>query len=277
VRTHLVRALTRLGNPRLRVLRARAARQPLLRPLLRALESGAVTVPAGRGAGLRFYRRHLRIDHAHLGSIVYGLLEIPVQEALARHLPPGGVLYDVGANLGFFALLGARLAGPEGRVYAFEPVPETAQAIREHAELNRLANIEVIERAAGASRGRGQLQLVDDRSWSKLEAFGDHPSTERVVEVELVAIDELVGAGELAPPAVVKIDVEGAELEVLRGMAATLATHRPAVICELHGTQREFAAFMAQQGYRVINLEGPLAVEQDPAAEHALALPVTMS
>lgn len=273
MRTHLVRALTRLGNRRLRRLRARAVRLPPLHPLLRLVESGAVTVPAGRGAGLRFYRRHLRIDHAHLGSIVYGLLEIPVQEAMVRHLPAGGVLYDVGANLGFFSLLGARLAGPEGQVYAFEPVPETAAAVRDHAQLNGLATVQVISQAAAAAAGRGQLQLVDDRSWSKLEAYGEHPATERVIPVELVAIDDLVSSGRLPPPTLVKIDVEGGELEVLRGMTATLAQHRPAVICELHGTQPQFAAFMAEQGYRVINLEGPLPVEQDPAAEHALALP----
>jgi len=267
-RSMLVRVLTRLGQPNLRELRTRAPAA-----VVGWLEAGTVTVPVGHAQGLVFDLRHLRIDHAHLGSIATGMLETSVQEAMVRHLGTGGVLYDVGANLGFFSLLGARLAGPEGHVYAFEPAPENVQALRRHIGLNRIENLAVREQAAAAESGRGRLQLVDDRSWSKLEGYGQHPGTERVVDVELVAIDELVASGELRPPSVVKIDVEGAELAVLEGMTATLERHQPAVICEVHGTHEAFAAFMRARGYRVVNLEGVRPIEQDPRSEHALALP----
>lgn len=263
-RSTLVRILMRLGQPKLRQLRARAPAAAL-----RVLENGTVTVPAGHGQGLVFDLRHLHLDHAHLGSIAYGWLETSVQEALVRHLGTGAVLYDIGANVGFFSLLGARLVGPRGHVYAFEPVPESAQVLHHHAALNRIDNVTVLEKAAGASAGRARLQLVDDRSWSKLEGYGEHPGTERVLDVELVAIDDL----ELPAPTVVKIDVEGAELSVLEGMKSTLERHRPAVICEVHGTHAQFAQFMREHGYRVINLEGPRPIEQDPRSEHALALP----
>jgi hypothetical protein len=91
--------------------------------------------------------------------------------------------------------------------------------------------------------------------------------------VELVAIDDLVAAGRVPPPDVVKIDVEGAELAVLAGMRETLARHRPAIICELHDTHAPFVAFMAQCGYRLINLEGTIPVGETGASAHALALP----
>jgi FkbM family methyltransferase len=263
-RSMLVRVLTRLGQPGLRELRSKA---PAV--LVRWLEAGTVTVPVGHAQGLAFDLRHLRLDHAHLGSIASGWLETSVQEALVRHLGAGGVMYDVGANLGFFSLLGARLVGPEGHVYALEPAPENVQALRRHIALNRVENLSALEQAAAAESGRGRLQLVDDRSWSKLEGYGEHPGTERVAEVELVAIDDL----DLRPPTVVKIDVEGAELAVLEGMRATLERHQPAVICEVHGTHEGFAKFMDQHGYRVVNLEGVLPIERDLGSEHALALP----
>jgi FkbM family methyltransferase len=278
-RSTLVRRLIRLGHPRLRELRARAMtgarpRDRLLRGAVRWLESGVLRVPQGHGGGLAFDMRYLPISHAHLGSIAFGNLETAVQEAMVRHLGRGGVLYDVGANLGFFSLLGAHLAGLDaGRVYAFEAAPENAQAIARNAELNAIPNVSVIEKAVTARSGRGRLQVVDDQSWSKLEDYGRHPNTEQVIDVELVSIDELLEAGELEPPTVVKIDVEGAEIAVLEGMRLTIARHRPAIICELHGTHREFVASMAEHSYRLINLEGTGAIEQEGASAHVLALP----
>ena len=277
-RSAVIRRVAQVGHPRLRELRGRARhdedlRARLLRGLIERIERGSVSVPQGHAAGLRFELRHLTLAHAHLGGIAYGVLESSVQEAMVRHLGPGGVLYDIGANLGFFSLLGARLAGREGQVYAFEPAAENAQAIRDHAALNGAGNLTAIECAVGARAGRARLQLVDDRSWSKLEGYGEHPGTEQVVEVEVVAVDDLLARDELRPPTLVKIDVEGAELEVIEGMRGTIDAYRPAIICEVHGTHRGFAAAMAEHHYRVINLEGTAPIEEDPDSEHALALP----
>jgi FkbM family methyltransferase len=278
-RSTLVRRLIRVGHPRLRELRARAMSGDgvdsiALRGAVRWLERGVLRVPQGHAGGLAFDMRYLPISHAHIGSIAFGNLESSVQEAMVRHLGRGDVFYDIGANLGFFSLLGAHLVGlRQGHVYAFEAAPDNAEAIRANAQLNAIPNISVIGRAVSSSPGRARLQIVDDQSWSKLEEYGEHPYTERVVEVELVTIDGLVMSGELAPPTVVKIDVEGAEMAVLEGMRETISAHRPAIICELHDTHREFVAAMAEHGYRLINLEGTIPVEEEGASAHALALP----
>jgi FkbM family methyltransferase len=279
-RTLVVRRLTHeINHPRLRALRAAAMeghglKAQALRFLFRGLEQGILRVPQGRGAGLIMDMRYIPISHAHAGALASGNLESSVQEALVRHLPRGGVVYDVGANLGFFSLVAARLVGVgEGRVYAFEPAPENAEAIRRNAELNHLPNISVIASAVSSQAGTARLQIVDDQSWSRLEEFGEHPDTERVLEVETVSIDGLLSAGELPPPTLVKIDVEGAELAVLDGMRSTIAEHRPVIVCELHGTHEGFAAAMAAHSYRVVNLEGPAPIDADPESHHALALP----
>ena len=202
----LVRRLIRLGSPRLRELRARAldgggAGALGLRVAVRWLEDGVLRVPQGHAGGLVFDMHYLPISHAHVGSIAFGNLESSVQEAMVRHLGDGGVLYDIGANLGFFSLLGANLAGLErGHVYAFEAAPENAEAIRRNAELNGVSNISVIAKAVSSHSGRGRLQIVDDQSWSKLEDYGEHPYTEQVIDVDLVAIDDLMRSSELRPP-----------------------------------------------------------------------------
>ncbi|MEJ7891518.1 MAG: FkbM family methyltransferase [Solirubrobacteraceae bacterium] len=254
LRSLAVRRLSRLGPDRLRVLGARS--------------TGPLTIPVGLAQGLRL--RGIPLSHAHLGVMAYGILEPPVQEALRRHLGPGGVFYDVGANVGFFTLLGARLAGEAGHAYAIEPAPDNAAAIRSNVALNGLeASVTVLERAAGAGPGTGRLQLVDDQSWSKLAETGEHPGTDRTIDVQVDALDDLG----LRPPTLVKIDVEGHELAVLAGMHRTLAAHAPVVVCELHDTAAEFVAFMDDAGYRVVNLESPGPIEAEPAPAHALALP----
>ncbi len=278
-RGFVVRRLVRLGHPKLRELAAKAASPGpagmALRPFLRWMAGGSIVVPMGLGGGLRLDMSGIPLSHAHIGSLAFGNLEQSVQEAMLRHLGTGGVFYDIGANVGFFAMLGAHLSGFEaGHAYAFEPTPDNAAEIRRNAALNVIPNLTVIEKAVANRAGTGRLQVVDDQSWSKLIEYGEHPYTESVIDIELVAIDDLVASGEVRPPTVVKIDVEGAELAVLQGMVATLAEHRPAIICELHGTHVEVAAFLREHGYRVINLEGPRSVEDQHApSAHALALP----
>jgi FkbM family methyltransferase len=278
-RSMLVRRLIRYGHPHLRELRERAMTRSdpaslAMRGGIHWLEAGLIRVPQGYAGGLAFDMHYLPISHAHIGSIAFGNLESAVQEAMVRHLGRGGVFYDIGANLGFFSLLGGHLAGlHKGHVYAFEAAPDNAEAVRHHAELNGVPNITVLQVAVADHAGVGRLQVVDDQSWSKLEDYGEHPGTQEVIEVELVAIDDLVAAGSVKPPTVVKIDVEGAELAVLAGMRRTLVEHRPAVICELHGTHDEFVAFMDEQNYRLINLEGTIPVREEGASAHALGLP----
>lgn len=274
----LVRRLVRLGHPRLRSLDERVRSNRLIWLLLwpaRAwLNAGSIQIPSGLAHGMWLAKRDLPLSHAHLGSLAHGNLEASVQEAMLRHVALGSVFFDIGANLGFFTLLAARLVGGQGRVFAFEPAPDNAAAIRRNLDINSLSNVAVMEMAVAGESGPGQLQVVDDQSWSKLIDYGAHPGTQQVLTVELVKIDDLVASGKLPPPDAVKIDIEGAEIVALEGMRETIERHRPAIICELHDTHSEFVALMDGYGYRTINLEGPGAVTDAGASAHALALPV---
>lgn len=279
-RTRLVRLITRFPADRLAVasrrVRGSLALRSLTAPFRWWLNRGHIRVAGGVGVGLRMWKGGIPSAHAHSRSIVRGQLEVPVQEALRRHLAPGDVFYDVGANVGFFSLIAARLVGPQGRVVAFEPVPANALAIRRNAAGNGFGGIDVLERAVFSASGRETVLLPGDTSWAHLEATGRHADTRASLSVEAVALDDLVGRREAPPPRVVKIDTEGAEIGVLEGMGEVLARHRPVVICELHGTNERFVELMEAAGYRVENLDGAEPVRSGPPSIHALAVPRSM-
>lgn len=196
-----------------------------------------------------------------------------MQLALRRCLQPGAVFYDIGANLGFFSLVAAACVGPHGRVYAFEPVPANAATLRRNAALNGFANITVLERAASSTSGTARLQLVADLSWSMLDRNWRHPQTRSVIDVEAVSIDDLVAASDASPPDVVKLDVEGWELDVIAGMRATIARHKPTIICELHGTASEFFALVRAAGYSAEVLGVATTPDDGGEIVHAIATP----
>ncbi|MDX6690215.1 MAG: hypothetical protein QOG15_1672 [Solirubrobacteraceae bacterium] len=232
-----------------------------------------ITVANGPAAGMAISTVHLPLGHAHLGSIVRGTLEPAVTEAMVRTVRPGHVVYDVGANLGYFTLVAARLVGPEGRVIAFEPVPWCSDAVAANIALNDLAQAEVRTEAVGAVSGRAALLVAGETSQSMLASLDRHAEARETIEVAVVALDDLVAAGTIPPPDVLKIDTEGAEILALEGMRETIARHRPRIICEIHETNAAFAAFMDEIGYRAANLGGPWTVTEAGPHIHVLAEP----
>ncbi len=271
--THVI---TGMPDERRKQLARRVRSGRASRALLRAAAGwyGRAPVPIAGGLGHLLYvsTADLPLDHAHAGLIVRGTLEPPVQEALRRLLAPGDVFYDIGANVGFFTLVGARLVGPSGRVVAFEPVPWCARAVGRNIELNGFEHAQIQQRAVGAADGSARLLVVGEASWSHLESTGRHADVRDEIDVEVVSLDSLVAAGAIAPPDVLKIDTEGAELQVIEGARETIARHRPAIVCELHDTNEAFVALMGELGYVTSNLDGPAAL-LDAGPAHALAQP----
>ena len=107
------------------------------------------TVRQGPAAGLRFGSRNASADYAS------GRNEATVQEAVAGHLRPGSVFFDVGANVGFFTLLAARAVGPRGHIVAVEPMPENVAALRRNLERNHVPH-ERVGLTAGLGRSAAQ-------------------------------------------------------------------------------------------------------------------------
>lgn len=226
----------------------------------RRLTEGERVIAHGIGKGLKF--------DATGGYPGYslGTTEPHEQQALAEHLPAGGVLYDLGANIGFFSTLAARLVGPQGHVYAFEPSADSAARARENAERNHFANVTVIPAAVSDHTGRMLLDTSSDTAKHRLDPHG-------TVEVDVVSLDDW--ATTKRPPDVVMIDIEGAELDALRGMRNLLAEHKPVILCEVHSLGQTFLDYVSQElpSYRLEGLEGP--IRSDAVRWHAVLTPTT--
>ncbi len=179
---------------------------------------------------------------------------------LLRIIQPGDICWDIGANIGFYTCLLASRVEDAGTVVAFEPALRTCGYLRENVSLNRLANVTVINKGlsdrveqrhlyyseAGLAEGTASLKYANGRAVS-----------ERVM---LDTIDSLTR--ELPVPDFVKIDVEGYQLEVLRGGEHYLKTHAPLLMAELKDvgeTNRalftEIENYVADLGYQLYEIK----------------------
>jgi FkbM family methyltransferase len=228
----------------------RAVRLPL-----RLLPSGMV-VPILRGplAGKRW------TVGAGTHGCWLGTYEYSTQRRFAAAARSATVVFDVGANVGFYTLLAAVAMGPSGRVVAFEPLPRNLAHLRAHVRLNALPNVEVRACAVADASGTAAFLEGPNPSMGALADGGE-------VQVMVVAIDELTAAGSLPNPDLMKIDVEGAEARVLDGAAATIARARPLIFLSTHGEElhAHCARWLSARGYAVDAL-GPGELLARPAS-----------
>jgi FkbM family methyltransferase len=188
-------------------------------------------------------------------------------------LSPGDVFADVGANNGLYTLWAARRVGPSGQVHAFEPLPDVRERLARNLELNGFRNVELIGSAVGAEPATITLRRADDASGrtSQYLREGSASFTTNVVKLD----DHFRGAH---PPDLIKIDVEGMELQVLRGALGLLEAERaPAIVFEAVAAQLALAGasyagilalLAAHGGYRVFALTPRgLRAEAPDAAE----------
>ena len=163
-------------------------------------------------------------DEAEHRIVVSKREDYRLMGALARALGPGDVFWDIGANIGFYTLLGAAIVGRTGRVVAFEPEATSRARLFENIARNAFDHVDVKPIALGRERTVLQLETASRASAGVhrlVGAAGPGLDGERV-DVEVWPGDAVRAAGAPVPTAV-KIDVEGFELDVLQGMAQTLA------------------------------------------------------
>lgn len=218
------------------------------------------------------------------GNYWSGANELPVQMALTRFLKPGGIFYDIGSNIGFFALIAARLVGPSGKVVAVEPVPRNAETIRRNVARNGFSNVQVLEIALGSGAGMAELHVTRHPGGATLSTTDIPPDATGTIMVQVATLDELALTEKLGRPQLIKVDVEGTELDVLMGMTRTLAEFRPAVLFEIDAPNAEMLeaksspirGFLEDRRYRIHPLENSypnMAWE----VRHAVALPAGSS
>ena len=164
---------------------------------------------------------------------------------LAALIEDGDCVWDVGAHHGYMTLSAARLAGGDGRVYAFEPGETNHRSLRRHLRWNRVDNADALPFALGDFDG---VATFGGTGTSKMLALGSGDATVRVRRG-----DGLVREGTCAAPLVMKIDVEGAEAAVLRGMGDCLPS-RARLLVAIHSAEAltDCCAALASRGFEVV-------------------------
>lgn len=161
-----------------------------------------------------------------------------IEKLFSRALRRGDVFYDVGANAGFYALFAAPLCGPTGMVYAFEPNPTLVRNLLRSIEASGLSGRLAVHAVAVGETDceAATLYLAPDPQQTGTASLHLHGWLETRVglTVAVVSLDTLVSQGKIRPPEVMKIDVEGGELGVLKGARQVLRTNPPRlIVCEL--------------------------------------------
>lgn len=180
------------------------------------------------------YQLHLDPTDGDQCMMYYGFYGSGILHCAREILRPGDTALDVGGQLGFFAAAFAQLVGPTGRVGTFEPDPRVWPRLTAGIEANVELNVIPRNAAVAASEGTMTLHVSPTAGWSTLIDC-DYPEVESV-DVQTVTLDGLRSREDLGWDRLrlIKIDVEGAEIEALRGMATVLDQHRPYLICEMN-------------------------------------------
>lgn len=209
-----------------------------------------------------------------------GISEPDTLSTFRRLLVPNGVFVDVGAHIGEYALLGAKLMGPASRVFAFEPGKAILPYLERNVATSAFVNqITVFPVAVSNYEGYADFDQHTDPGHSRLSTVGVPPHALPAADsaVQIVRLDAILAAHDAAPH-LVKIDVEGAEQQVIEGMAGLLAhdaSTRPAIVFEyLPRTWDVFGndiarsiSYLESLGYRVFSVRDsqitPVATRAD--------------
>lgn len=207
------------------------------------------------------YGLRMKIDpseflQAHL--YLFGSYELPTIRHIRSYLTPGTVCIDVGAQMGYLSLAMATSAQRQTVVHAFEPEDQNAARFLENMALNSITNVQLHREAVSNVEGTLQLFLSKTaNAGTHSTLYNERTVTEESIQIPAITLDAFVRKHGLQRLDLIKVDVEGAEFEVLQGADHVLRTLRPRVILELCDTlqierglsSRQIKEFMVERGY----------------------------
>lgn len=237
-------------------------------PIVSGLRNRDFVIRAGVASGLVLNSGEYNLNYLLASA------EPDVSEALKMVLAPQMTFYDVGANVGLYTLVGARIVGASGSVVSFEPLEVNRKLVEHNVRVNGFSNVHCLPYAVGQHDGEGKFMLSDTHSWGMLAGQGHVPvkfAGEILVDVR--NLDGLINKLGLRPPDVIKIDVEGGETAVFRGAREIIAKYRPTLLVELHDTTAAVLEELGRQSYSSSLLGSSLPVGNVGGNIHIVAVP----
>ena len=217
------------------------------------------SVPRARGLSVPFVVGPLRGNWWQLASggkiarLLLGTYEPEQSGLFDQHIRPGDQVLDIGAAAGYYTLLSAKLVGTTGRVVSFEPDPNNLQFLRSHVEQNRLDQVTILPIALADETGTARFGGGTGTGTGRL--CNDGPT-----EVAVRRLDDVAAEMDLRPRHL-KIDVEGAEMAVLRGGQRLIEKYWPTIFLSTHekivpGIHRQCCELLLQWGYSLSPITG---------------------
>ena len=224
---------------------------------------------------------HINLDMQTEKDYWLGTYEINLQDAIKKFCQPGMVVYDIGANIGYISLIFAKQVGPQGKVLAFEPLPENFKQLVDNIALNDL-NTRITPHQAAMIDKPGETTFFIHQSGAMGKAEGSLGREEKYlskIKVEAAALDDFIFTKKHPRPDLIKMDIEGGEVLAVQGMRKTLTEIKPVILVEIHSHAaleylwKEFQS----AGYHLYKMEKGYPPVADPAAlgdrAYAVALP----
>jgi len=179
----------------------------------------------------------------------YGDIEYDVMDGIIK---PGHVVLDVGAHIGYFTLLAShmvsRVGNTEGKVFSFEPLPMNLAYLKRHLRTNRIKNVKVFPAAVGFEDCWKSFNIAGGSGRGSLSNHAEG----NYLRVRVLSLDSLFDRGEITEPDFIKMDIEGAEGEALKGARKMLDACRPTILLSVHGqlVQYECETLLKEIGYQ---------------------------
>lgn len=194
---------------------------------LMPLPAGAILVRTAGGLSLR-------VEPSREGGLekslyFFGTYEPGTLNVISRCLRPGDTFIDVGSNIGLMALHAAKCCGPQGRVWAFEPHPETFSILKENIAVNGIENIRPLQLALGSGEEERPLFRAPGSTRGDATLVAGRQSGGLPIRIR--PLDALMAEEQISPVRMMKIDVEGWELEALRGAGKLLRSPHAPILC----------------------------------------------
>jgi len=210
------------------------------------------------------YKMYLLKDDPGLSRVLakHGIWERATTAIVMKMIRPGMTVIDVGANLGYYALLESRLVGPKGKVYAIEPVAQNYEVLVKNIELNKAHNVKAFRLAMGSVNGCMEMLLScnsNHGTFMDASLFSNF-YTERMekigrnkVQMEMLTLDKFIEDQGIEKVDLIRMDVEGYEVEIVKGMAETLVKLSPQLLIELHFVHFENERLLDQMIFDILN------------------------